>query len=56
MCWQPDKKKGFKVGVYYLLLDSNTDTTITDHLFPWKIMEIQGTFESSFLCMDCSFG
>ena len=38
MCWKLDKKKGFKVGVYYRLLDSDTDTATTDHLFPWKII------------------
>ena len=38
MFWKPDKKKGFKVGVYDQLLDSNTDTATTNHLFPWKII------------------
>ena len=38
MFWKPDKKKGFKVGVYYQLLDSDTDTATTNHLFPWKII------------------
>ena len=38
MCRKPDKKKGFKVGVYYRLLDSDIDTATTDHLFPWKII------------------
>ena len=37
-CGKPNKKKGFKVGVYYRLLDSDIDTATTIHLFPWKII------------------
>ena len=38
MCQKADKKKGFKVGVYYQPLDSDTNTATTDHLFPWNII------------------
>ena len=34
MCWKPDKKKGFKVGTYYHLLDTAAITN--EHPFPWK--------------------
>ena len=36
ICWNPDKKKGFKVGTYYHLLDAAAITN--EQSFPWKII------------------
>ena len=36
MFGKPDKKKGFKVGTYYHLLDTAAITS--EHPFPWKII------------------
>lgn len=37
MCWKPNKKNGYKVGVYYRLLGAATGAVTGDHPFPWKI-------------------
>jgi len=58
MCWKPDKKNGFKVGVYYRLwvLVLVLALLLVIILSPGKYFGDQRPFESSLLCMNCSFG